>query len=76
MSMRYKFNVLEALKDVNLTTYKLRQKKLLSESTIQKLRNNQPVSWENIETICKLLNMQPGQLLEYVPDSDANFFDF
>lgn len=74
MSMRYKFNVLEALKDVNLTTYKLRQKKLLSESTIQKLRNNQPVSWENIETICKLLNMQPGQLLEYVPDSDANFF--
>ena len=69
--MRYKFNVLEALKDVNLTTYKLRQKKLLSESTIQKLRNNQPVSWENIETICKLLNMQPGQLLEYVPDSDT-----
>lgn len=65
MSMQYKFNVLDALKNIGLTTYKLRKEKLLSESTIQKLRNNQPVSWENIETICKLLKIQPGQLLEY-----------
>lgn len=65
MPLKYKIDVLAALKEAGYTTYKIRQKKLLSESTVQKLRNNQPIAWENIETICKLLNCQPGEIMEY-----------
>ena len=35
---------------------------------MQKLRKGSPVSWENIEALCRLLEVQPGDLLEYVPD--------
>lgn len=66
--MKYKFNVLDALKNTGITTYKIRKDKLLSESTVQKLRKFEPVSWENIESLCKLLNCQPGDIIEYVND--------
>lgn len=68
MAMKYKFNVLDALKNTGITTYKIRKDKLLSESTVQKLRKFEPVSWENIESLCKLLNCQPGDIIEYVND--------
>ena len=54
MPLVYKIDVMQALKDKGYTTYKLRNEKLLSESTLQKLRNNKGVAWENIETLCKL----------------------
>lgn len=68
MPVQYKINVIAALKDAGYSTYKLRKEKLLAESTLQKFRNNEMVSWENISTVCKLLNCQPGDLTEYVPD--------
>lgn len=66
MPLKYKIDVLAALKDKGFTTYKLRQEKRLSESTIQKLRAGVGVSWENLETLCVLLECQPGDLIELV----------
>ncbi len=66
MPLNYKISVLQALKNKGYNTNKLRKEKLLAESTIQKLRENKPISWANIETICKLLSCQPGDLIEYV----------
>ena len=66
MPLVYKIDVMQALKDKGYTTYKLRNEKLLSESTLQKLRNNKGVAWENIETLCKLLECQPSDFMEYV----------
>ncbi len=63
--VKYKFDVLEALKAKGYTTYKLRTAKLLSESTVQKLRRGEIVAIANIDTICQLLNCQPGDILEY-----------
>ena len=68
MPLQYKIDVVAALKDKGYTSYKIRQEKLLSESTIQKLRSGKGVSWENIETLCRLLNCQPGDLLEYTKE--------
>ena len=72
MGMVFKFDVLQALKEKGYTTYRIRSDKILSESTVQKLRSGKPLSWENIETLCKLLNVQPGELLEYNPDTAGN----
>lgn len=70
MALKYKIDVLQALKSNGINTTKMRREKLLAEGTIQKLRENKPVSWENIERLCELLKCQPGDLLEYVPDDE------
>ena len=72
MPLVYKMDVLQALKDKGFTTYKLRHDKLLSESTLQKLRTNKGIAWENIETLCKLLDCQPSDLIEYVKEESVN----
>lgn len=68
MPIQYKFDILSKLKEAGYSTYKLRKEKLLGEATIQKLRNGEPVSWENISTICELLGCQPGDLIKYLPE--------
>ncbi len=65
MPLVYKIDVLDALKKKGFTTYKLRTEKLLSESTIQKLRKNKGVAWDNLETLCGLLDCQPADLIAY-----------
>ena len=72
MGMVFKINDLQALKDKGYSTYRIKNEKLLSQSTLQKLRKSKPVSWENIEVFCRLLEIQPGDLLEYKPDITEN----
>ena len=66
MPIKYKADILKLLKDAGYSTYKLRKDKIMGEATMQQIREGKPVSWNNIELICKLLNCQPGDLLEYV----------
>ena len=68
MGLQYKFDVVAALKDKGITSYKIRSEKLLSESTLQKLRKGEGVSWDNLETLCDLLECQPADLIEYVKE--------
>lgn len=68
MAIRLKMDVLAALKEAGYTTYKLRQEKILGESAIQKLRNEKLPSWNELNTICRLLDKQVGDLVEYVPE--------
>ena len=65
MPLHYKIDILATLKAKGYTTYTLRKKNILSESTIQKLRAGKGVSWDNIERLCSLLDCQPGDLMEY-----------
>ena len=66
MPIRYKINVLAALKEKGYNTSRLRKEKLLGESTIQQLRNGEIVSWNNIDRICTMLGCQPGDLVEHI----------
>ena len=70
MPMKFKIDVLEALKEKGYTTYTLRKENILSQSTLQKLREGKGLSWENIERICGLLECQPGDLIEYVQENN------
>ncbi len=72
MPLIYKIDILQSLKDKGLSSYKLRQEKILSESTLQKLRKRQAVSWENLETLCMLLECQPSDLIEYVKEETVS----
>ena len=65
MALKYKINVLDALKEKGYSSYTLRKEKLLSESTIQKLREGEGVAWDNLDTLCRLLECDICTLLEY-----------
>ena len=71
MSIIYKVDILEQLKLHGFTTYRVRKERLLSESTLQKLRKGEGISWDSISAICSLLNCQPGDLMEYIPDTPS-----
>jgi len=68
MPLQFKINIMDALKQAGYNSNRIRQEGLLSQSTLQKLRNGGQLSWSNIETLCRLLNSQPGDLLEYVEE--------
>ena len=68
--LRYKIDILEKLKEIGYSTYKLRKDKLIGEAQIQKIRNGELASKETLNTICKLLNCQPGEILEYIETAE------
>ena len=68
LPLQFKIDVVEALKAKGFYPQRIRKERLLSESTMTKLRRGESVSWENLETICKLLECQPGDIIEYVED--------
>ena len=71
MSIRYKTDIMAALRSAGYSSTRLRNEKLLGESYMQQLRRGQLVSWKAIDTICTLLNCQPGDLLEHTADAAA-----
>ncbi len=68
MSISYE-KLFKKLQENNITSYIIRKDKIIPQGTLTKLRNNQNVNISTIITFCKLLNCQPGDILEYVPDS-------
>lgn len=72
MPVIYKIDVISALKEKGYNTNTLRKEKLLAEGVIQALREKKPISWANIEKLCKLLNCQPGDLMEYVEEGESS----
>lgn len=65
----YRFDVLEELKNAGYTTTRLRKEKLLGENAIQSLRHGEMVGIIALEKICKLLDIQPGDVIEYIDDN-------
>jgi len=71
MPMRYKVDLLAVLKEAGYNTNRIRKEKIMGEAMLQKIRNGQMVSWAVLETICDLLNCQPGDLIEFVKENDT-----
>lgn len=66
--LRYKINVLEALKAAGYNTNRIRKEKLFGESVVQQFRRGEIVSNNALAKLCELLQCQPGDILEYVSD--------
>lgn len=71
MSLKFKIDVLAELKKHGYNTNTIRKEGLFSQSTLQKFKHEQPISWDNIERLCRLLNCQPGDILEYTEDREG-----
>lgn len=65
MPMRYKVDVIAALKEAGYNTNRIRKDKIMGEAMLQKIRQGQMVSWATLETLCELLNCDVGDLITY-----------
>ena len=65
MSFQYKVNVMDKLKEKGYSSTRLRKEKLLGESYMSQLRRGDMVSWADLDTICTLLDCQPGDLIRH-----------
>lgn len=68
MALRYKIDIMEALKNSGYTSYKMRKDKIIGERQLQQIRNGEIVSNTMLNKLCELLNCQPGDIIEYVDD--------
>ena len=68
MAIKY-YKLIDKLKSANYTSYKMKQTKLMGQSTYKSLmEGNGSLSQDTIDKLCKEFNCQPGDLMEYVPD--------
>lgn len=69
--IKYKLDIVNALKDRGVNPGYIRENKIFSESTMTKFRKKDThITVDNIDIVCKLLNCQPGDIIEYIPDQD------
>ena len=60
------------MEEKNLTTYKIRQQRIISEYTLQNIRKGKSITTDSIAALCEALNCQPGDILEYVDENNEN----
>lgn len=67
--LRYKTDILDALKKAGYSTYRIRKEKVLAEGTMQRIRmGSTAISLESLGILCNILQCQPGELIEWVPE--------
>jgi len=72
VAIRYKIDIMAELKKEGYSSTRIREEKLIGQSYLQQIRHGELVSWKTLDTICSLLDCQPGDIIEYVRESDAN----
>lgn len=66
--IKYKINVFDVLKSNGYSTYYIRKNKVFTEGQLQCIRNNHLLTHDALDKLCRLTGLQPGDLLEYIPD--------
>lgn len=66
--IKYKIDVIEALKRAGYNTTKIRTEKLIGERNLTQIRRGEPVSWLVVNRLCSLLHCQPGDLFIFEED--------
>jgi len=66
--IKYKIDIMDALKTKGYTSYKLRKEKIFGEATMTKFRKKEYINFDNLNLLCQLLEYQPGDIIEYVKE--------
>lgn len=59
---------LKALAEKGFTATKIKKDCILAQATMTSMRRNGYVTTRVIERLCEMLQCQPGDLMEYIPD--------
>ena len=70
MPMKYE-KLFALMKEKGLTTYRIRKEKIVSENALTSMRAGKSVTTDTIAALCRDLACQPGDIMEYVDESEA-----
>ena len=60
------------MKERGVTQYALIKTYHISPAQITRLKRNESVSTHTIETFCKILNCDVGDIMRYIPDEESS----
>ncbi len=69
--LKYKLDIVQKMGELGYNPRKIRTMGILGERTMTSLRRGDMISMSSLDTICRLLQCQPGDLLLWVPDDDC-----
>ena len=63
--------MLNLLKERGYTSYRIKQENIIGQATLTKIKKGiGGLDHRSIDSLCKVLDCQPGDLMEYVKDPD------
>lgn len=70
MSISYK-KLLTLFKEKGITSYAVKRDKIIGQASWKKIHEGGHIDTRTINSLCKYLNCQPGDILEYIPDQES-----
>ena len=67
MPIIYK-KLIDKMRDKNITSYTVKRDKIIGQATYTRIMRGGVIDTITLAKLCKLLDCQPGDILEYVPD--------
>ncbi len=62
--------LLKLMSEKGITSYTIKKNKIIGQATLKKIKDGGDIDTRTISKLCKLLNCQPGDILEYVEDEE------
>lgn len=65
---KFKIDIIVLLRENGYTPARIRKEKLIGEKTMQDMKAGIVPGIKTLETLCKILEVQPGDLIKYEAD--------
>ncbi len=62
--------LLKKMDEQGITSYTIKKDNVIGQATLKKIKDGGDIDTRTIAKLCKLLNCQPGDILEYVEDEN------
>lgn len=62
--------LIKKMHEEGITSYTIKRDKIIGQATWQKIQNGGDIDTRTIAKLCKLLNCQPGDILEYIKENE------
>ena len=68
--IRYKFDIMQALRDRGYDSKKIKTERILSQATITAIKRGGNITTDTLNRLCIILRMQPSDIIEIVPTDE------
>jgi len=68
MAIRYD-KLLALMEEKGITSYTIKKDNVIGQATFKKIKEGGAIDTRTISKLCALLNCQPGDIIEYAPDT-------
>lgn len=69
MTIKYE-KLIKKMKEAGITSYTIKRDKIIGQATYKKIMEGGDIDTRTIAKLCKLLNCQPGDIMEYVEEEE------